>query len=67
MACFWTLQISASIESLALEEEAVLHLPKLPDYHRDPFDRMLIAQAREENLTLVSQDSALAEYRVDLL
>ena len=40
---------------------------RLPRIHSDPFDRMLIAQAREENLTLVSQDSALAEYRVDLL
>jgi PIN domain nuclease of toxin-antitoxin system len=33
------------IESLPLEEEAVLMLPKLPELHRDPFDRMLVCQA----------------------
>jgi len=40
---------------------------RLPRIHGDPFDRMLVAQAREEQLTLVSQDPTLAEYRVDLL
>ncbi len=40
---------------------------RLPRIHADPFDRMLVAQAREENMTLVSGDSNLAEYRVDLL
>ena len=40
---------------------------RLPRHHADPFDRMLVAQAREEALTLVSQDRALAAYEVDLL
>ena len=40
---------------------------RLPRIHGDPFDRMLVAQAREEQMTLVSQDPVLAEYRVDLL
>lgn len=34
----------------------------LPPLHRDPFDRMLIAQAQAEGLTLVSQDRRLAQY-----
>jgi PIN domain nuclease of toxin-antitoxin system len=38
-----------------------------PLYHRDPFDRMLIAQAIVEGCTLVSSDSALAVYGVDVL
>lgn len=40
---------------------------RLPPHHGDPFDRMLVAQAREEKMTLVSQDGALAAYEVDLL
>ena len=38
-------------------------LPFLPD-HRDPFDRLLIAQALAENLTLVSRDAKFARYPV---
>jgi PIN domain nuclease of toxin-antitoxin system len=36
----------------------------LPPHHADPFDRMLIAQARLEGLTLVTRDARLAEYGV---
>jgi PIN domain nuclease of toxin-antitoxin system len=36
----------------------------LPRYHNDPFDRMLIAQALVENLTLVTSDRAIARYAV---
>jgi PIN domain nuclease of toxin-antitoxin system len=36
----------------------------LPMHHRDPFDRMLIAQARVEGLTILSSDSALSAYDV---
>jgi PIN domain nuclease of toxin-antitoxin system len=36
----------------------------LPRHHADPFDRMLIAQARVENLVLVSTDSMIARYDV---
>ncbi len=38
----------------------------LPDHHRDPFDRMLIAQSRAESLTVVSRDRAFADYDVAL-
>ena len=40
---------------------------RLPPHHGDPFDRMLVAQAREEGLTLVSRDRILAAYDVPLL
>ncbi len=39
----------------------------LPLHHRDPFDRMLIAQAREELLTLVTADPAIGRYDVKTL
>lgn len=40
---------------------------KLPDIHRDPFDRMLVAQAVIEKLKLVTRDEFLAQYGVDLI
>lgn len=40
---------------------------RLPRYHGDPFDRLLIAQARLESLRLVASDSLLKKYDVDLL
>lgn len=39
----------------------------LPDHHRDPFDRMLVAQARADGLTIVSRDAALTAYEVPIL
>jgi len=39
----------------------------LPRHHRDPFDRMLIAQARLEGLTLVTRDPAFAAYGVPIV
>lgn len=56
-----------AIDSLPLEEGAALMLSKLPDYHRDPFDRMLVAQAMDEGLTLVTGDGALGPYAVPQL
>ena len=40
---------------------------ELPGHHRDPFDRMLVAQARLEGLTVVTADRALAAYDVPIL
>lgn len=40
---------------------------ELPDIHRDPFDRMLIAQAMIEKLTLITQDKRITKYGVSLL
>ena len=42
-------------------------LRRLPLHHRDPFDRLLVAQARTEGLRLVSRDPRLAAYDVPLL
>lgn len=40
---------------------------RLPMHHRDPFDRMLIAQAGQEGCTLVSRDAVFSSYGVALL
>jgi PIN domain nuclease of toxin-antitoxin system len=40
---------------------------RLPRHHRDPFDRMLIAQALAEELTIVSADRAFVRYDVPVL
>lgn len=39
----------------------------LPPHHRDPFDRMLVAQAQAEDLTLVTRDRRLEDYDIDIL
>jgi PIN domain nuclease of toxin-antitoxin system len=55
------------IMPLALEEAAVEQLSRLPGLHRDPFDRMLICQAKAHGLTLASSDSLVRQYPVALL
>ena len=52
------------IETLSLNEEATLYLPKLPDLHRDPFDRILICQAIVEGLCLLTLDERITQYPV---
>lgn len=54
----------AILPVLAPHAVALLALPRL---HGDPFDRMLIAQARAEGLTLVTEDTAIRSYDVALL
>jgi PIN domain nuclease of toxin-antitoxin system len=44
-----------------------LGVARLPNHHRDPFDRMLIAQARQENLTLITADDVFLDYDVEVL
>lgn len=52
---------------LAISLPHVLEVGRLPPHHGDPFDRLLIAQARYEGLTLVSRDLAFAAYDVAVL
>lgn len=55
------------ISSLSLDEASVSQLAKLPPLHHDPFDRMLICQAAEHGLTLVTVDDVIASYPVSVL
>ena len=52
---------------LAIEHRHALRVACLPLHHRDPFDRLLVAQAQEEELRLVTSDRQLAAYEVELL
>jgi PIN domain nuclease of toxin-antitoxin system len=55
------------IERLDIGEEAALHVARLPDIHRDPFDRMLIAQALVGGLSILTPDEALRQYAAPTL
>ena len=55
------------IEQLHLEEASVARLSDLPSYHRDPFDRMLVCQALEHELLIVTVDSVLSRYPAQFL
>ena len=61
-------QIDASdFRRIALSDTDLSHLPQLPPIHRDPFDRMLICQAIERGLTLVTPDPAIRQYPIRTL
>lgn len=49
---------------LAITIEQALAVEKLPMHHRDPFDRILVAQAMVEGMTLVHRDQEIAKYTV---
>lgn len=52
------------IDTLPLDMLSVYQMAILPDYHRDPFDRMLICQAIEHGLTIMTPDEAMRDYPV---
>jgi PIN domain nuclease of toxin-antitoxin system len=54
------------IESLPVIDAHAFRAGHLPRYHRDPFDRMLIAQAQVESLVLLSNDQKLGLYDVEV-
>lgn len=51
---------------LSIEPSHVLRLESLPLHHRDPFDRLLIAQSLAEKMPLLSADSLLEPYGADI-
>ena len=67
-----TLQIAEAIESLGFQwlpitpyhAQSVL---ELGDYHKDPFDRLLIAQAKYESMTVVTYDAIFQNYLDDVI
>jgi PIN domain nuclease of toxin-antitoxin system len=52
---------------LALAPDHGLGVAQLPMHHRDPFDRLLISQARSEGLTIVTADKRFADYDVEIV
>src|SRR5262249_10024468 len=55
------------IQSLSFEESSLSHLLRLPMHHKDPFDRMLICQALQYDLVIITVDKQFAKYPVKLL
>ena len=55
------------IQDLPLEEEAALHVARLPRLHPDPFDRMLVCQSIIHGLAILSPDPLIAQYPVRVL
>lgn len=54
--------VAADYEELPIVGSHAIETGRLPPLHRDPFDRMLVAQARIEHLTLLTADAAVAAY-----
>ncbi|MGH8909273.1 MAG: type II toxin-antitoxin system VapC family toxin [Egibacteraceae bacterium] len=58
---------ASNLLRLPIQFEHALIVGALPHHHRDPFDRMLIAQAQHEGLTLVTSDALIMRYPVRVL
>jgi PIN domain nuclease of toxin-antitoxin system len=53
--------------SLNVQMEHVLQIAALPEHHRDPFDRLLIAQSQIENIPLLTLDRSIGKYPVNII
>ena len=57
----------SKVELLSIEISHILTCAQMPWHHRDPFDRILVAQAMTENIPIISVDTALDAYAVKRL
>lgn len=57
----------SSFGILNIDINHVIQLDELPPLHKDPFDRIIIAQAKAESLTLITVDQKLKQYNIKLL
>lgn len=57
---------ASGVSPLPIDVRHALLAGELPAHHRDPFDRLLVAQARLEGLTLMTADALLRPYQADL-
>ena len=56
--------VETGFEELPIRMVHTARVRDLPPFHRDPFDRLLVAQALEEGLKLVTRDPVFGDYRV---
>ena len=63
----WKNEILSNTNILLVEPSAseMIHSTLLPDHHKDPFDRLLVAQAIQNNLLLVTKDRDIDKYAVE--
>jgi PIN domain nuclease of toxin-antitoxin system len=59
--------VESGFSELPVISAHALEIRHLPHIHRDPFDRLLIAQARSEQLTLVTRDPTVRRYPIDTM
>lgn len=55
------------LQSLSVSRSALYRTTELAEHHRDPFDRLLVAQSLEENLSLITPDQHIAAYPVSVV
>ena len=55
------------LEMLAIDEDSIYPLSRLPEIHADPFDRMLVSQAMAHDLTIITPDEQISKYPVKTL
>lgn len=53
--------------ALPVQVSHALRVQRLPDHHRDPFDRLLVAQAQLEDMPLITADRQIRRYEVDVI
>lgn len=57
-------RVAHEINHLPIYEEEIFGMVSLPKIHKDPFDRLLVAQAKSSGLTILSSDKRLSDYGV---
>jgi PIN domain nuclease of toxin-antitoxin system len=58
---------SSGVQALPVSHAHALHVATLPAHHRDPFDRLLVAQAQLERLPFLTADRRMATYDIEIL
>jgi PIN domain nuclease of toxin-antitoxin system len=56
--------VSNAVQALPIEASHALHVFHLPPYHRDPFDRIIIAQAQLESMPIITSDPLFPKYKI---
>ncbi|WP_295437142.1 type II toxin-antitoxin system VapC family toxin [uncultured Thiodictyon sp.] len=59
---FWRTLLTHGYRELTVTSEQTIAVGQLPPLHKDPFDRLLVAQARTEGLTLLTTDTLVTQY-----
>lgn len=58
---------TSGVSGLSVQHRHALGVAQLPPHHRDPFDRLLVAQAQAEELPIMTADRAFDAYEVDVI
>lgn len=67
ISTFFDICSANSVQILNINKNALEALPDLPFIHRDPFDRLLVVTALTENLTMLSADKNIQQYKINCI